>query len=127
MLRLCQGQRADKAEQVGQEDDESEQVGQPADPGHSCAVGGGPFSHPVVTNHPVIALRTAKGSVDIVEDSLTVTPEPAQGVLEQRVQPVLGGTEKSIDSQVELTLLGKPIDDVPLRRGTRVRRQPDRY
>ena len=88
-------------------------------------VGGGPVSHPVVTSHPVIALRTAEGSVDIVENSLTVTPEPAQGVLEQQVQPVLRGTEKSVDSQVELILLGKLIDDVPLRMGTRVWRLPD--
>ena len=42
---------------------------------------------------------------------------------EQRAQPVLGGTEKGVDSQVDLALLGKPDSDVPLRRGTRVRVQ----
>ena len=118
-LLFGQGQRADKAEQVGQ----------PVDPGHSRAAGGGPVSRPVVTSHPVIApgAAPAEGSVVIDEDSLVVTPAPAQGVSEQRAQPVLVGTEKGLDSQVDLSLLGQPDSDVPLRRGTRVRVQPDRY
>ena len=74
----------------------------------------------------MISPRTAKGSVDLVENGLVVTPSLAQEGLEQRVQPVLGDTENSVDSQVELTLLGKPVADVPLRRGARIRHQPDR-
>ena len=109
-----QGQRAENAEQVGQRTDKAEHVGQPVDSGHSRAVGGGPVSHPEVTSHPVIAPGAAEGSVDIVEDSHVVTPAPAQEDLEQQVQPVFGRKEKSVDSQVELTLLGKPDDDVPL-------------
>ena len=83
----------------------------------------------MVASHPVIApgAAPAEGSVITNEDSLAVTPAPAQGVSEQGAQPVLGGTEKGVDSQVDLALLGKPDSDVPLRRGTRVRVQPDRY
>ena len=115
--------------QARQSADKAEQFGQPADPGHSHAAGGGPVSHPVVTSHPVIepGAVPAEGSVDIVEGSLVVTPAPAQGVSEQRVQPDLVGTKKGVDSQVESILQGKPVNDVPLRRGTRVRGQPDRY
>ena len=60
-----------------------------------------------MTSHPVIEPGAVplEGSVDIVEDSLVVTPAPAQGVFDQRVQPDLGGAEKGVDSQVELTLL----------------------
>ena len=68
----------------------------------------------------------AEGSVDFVED-IVVTPAPAQGVSDQRVQPDLGGTEKGVESQVELTLLEKPVTEVPVRRGSRVRVQTDRY
>ena len=83
----------------------------------------------MVASHPVIApgAAPAEGSVFIDEDSLAVTPAPAQGVSEQRAQPVLVGAEKGVDSQVDLALLGKPDSDVPLRRGTRVQVQPDRY
>ena len=69
----------------------------------------------------------AEGSVVIDEDSLAVTPAPAQGVSEQRAQPVLGGTEKGVDSQVDLALLENPNSNVPLHRGTRIRVQPNRY
>ena len=69
----------------------------------------------------------AEGLVVTNEDSLVVTPAPAQGVPEQRAQPVLGGIEMGVDSQVDLTLLEKPDSNVPIRRGTRIRVQPDRY
>ena len=69
----------------------------------------------------------AEGLVFTKDDNLVVTPAPAQGVPEQRVQPVLGGIEMGVDSQVDLTLLEKPDSNVPLRRGTRIRVQPDRY
>ena len=74
----------------------------------------------------MISPRTAKGSVNLVENGLVGTPSLAQEGLEQRVQPVLGATKNSVDSQVELTLLGKPVADVSLRRGARIRKQPDR-
>ena len=118
--------RVDRAEQVGQRTDNAEQVGQPAEPEHSCAVGGTLVSRPEGTSHPVISPRTAKGSVDLFEDGLVVTPSLTQEGLEQRVQPVLGDTENSVDSQVELTLLGKPVADIPLQRGAKIRQQPDR-
>ena len=47
--------------------------------------------------------------------------------LEQRVQPVLGDTKSNIESQVDLTLPILPVDNPPLRRGTRIRRQSDKY
>ena len=69
----------------------------------------------------------AKGSVDIHENGHAVT-QPAQGVTEQRVQPVPVGTEEGVgSSQVDLALLGKPDCSNVLRRGTRVRVQTDRY
>ena len=54
-----------------------------------------------------------------------VTPAPIQGVSDQRVQPDLGGTEKGVESKVELTLLEKPVTEVPVRRGSIVRVQTD--
>ena len=38
-------------------------------------------------------------------DSLAAIPSPAHGGSEQQVQPVLVGTEKGVDSQVDLALL----------------------
>ena len=64
----------------------------------------GPVSHPLIEPGAL----PAEGSVDFVED-IVVTPAPAQEVSDQRVQPDLGGTEKGVESQVELTLLEKPV------------------
>ena len=98
--------RADRAEQVGQGTDNAERVGQLANPDHSCAVGGGLVSRPEGTSHLTVLPRAAKRS-DFVESSPVVTPVPTQDGLDHRVQSVLGDTENSLESQVELTLLVK--------------------
>ena len=84
------------------------------------------------TGHPAVLPEAAK-RLDSVENSPVVTPVPTQegqgtGTgLEYRVQPGLGDTESSLESQVDLTIPGIPVDDVPLRRGTRIRNRPDKY
>ena len=110
-LLLGQEQRADMTEGLGQS----------VSPVHSCAAAEGPVSHPASGAAPT------EGLVVNIEDSLVFTPDPAQGVPEQRAQPGLGGIEQGVGSQVDLTLLEKPDINVPLRRGTRIRVQTDRY
>ena len=61
---------------------------------------------------------------------LTAPAQERQGAgidVEQRVQPGLGDTGSNIESQVDLTLPGRPVDNPPLRRGTIIRMQPDKY
>ena len=41
--------------------------------------------------------------------------------------PGLGDTGSNIESQVDLTLPGLPVDNPPLRRVTRKGMQPDKY
>ena len=99
----------------------TEGLGQSVSPVHSCAAAEGPVSHPASGAAPT------EGLVVNIEDSLVFTPDPAQGVPEQRAQPGLGGIEQGVGSQVDLTLLEKPDINVPLRRGTRILVQTDRY
>ena len=51
----------------------------------------------------------------------------AGGGVELRVSPVLGDAGGNKEIQVELTLLNSPVDNLPPRRGTRIRRPPDKY
>ena len=57
---------------------------------------------------------------------LSAPVKERQGV-EQRVQPGLGDAGSNIESQVDLTLPGLPVDNPPLHRGMRIRKQPDKY
>ena len=97
----------------------TEGLGQPVGPVHSRVAAEGLVSHPASGAAP------AEGLVVTNEDSLVVTPDPAQGVPEQRAQPGLGGIEQGVGSQVDWTLMEKPDSNVPLRRWTRMPVQPD--
>ena len=91
---------------------------------------GGLISRPEGTGHLTVLPEAAKRS-NFDESSPVVIPVPTQDGkgtgtdLEHRVKPGLVDTENSLESQVELILPGKPVDDVPLRRGTRIRNRPD--
>ena len=61
---------------------------------------------------------------------LSAPAQEGQGagiVVEQRVQPGLGDTGSNIESQVDLTLAGLPVEKPPPHRGTRIMMQPDKY
>ena len=134
MFGQCQNavKIADMAEQVGQGTARAELVTRPANLDHSHEVEGGLVSRPEGTSHPTVLPEAAKRS-DSVENSPVVTSVPTQegqgtGTgLEHRLQPGLGDTESSLESQVDLTLTGITVDDAPLRMGTRIRNRPDKY
>ena len=104
------GQRTDKAEQVGQRADKTEQLTQQPNLQDSRAAGVGPASHPPVSHPrfaPGVGVASTVGSVKNVEDSLAVTPAPAQAESEHWVKPVLVGNEEGVGNQVDSALLGK--------------------
>ena len=70
----------------------------------------------MVSSRPVTAPGVAPAEESVVshDDSLVGTL-PTQGVSEQRVQPVLVGTEEGVESQVDSALLGKPNSNILLR------------
>ena len=98
-----------------------EGLAQSVGPVSSRVAAEGPVSHPASGAAP------AEGLVVNNEDNPVVSPDHTQGVSEHRALPGLGGIEKDVGSQVDVTLLEKPAIDVPLRRGTRIRVQTDRY
>ena len=102
-----------------------------ASPDHSQSVGGaggGPEELSCLAGLPGVEKRLEFTGYNPVV--LTAPAQERQGAgidVEQRVQPGLGDTGSNIESQVDLTLSGRPVDNTPLRRGTRIRMQPDKY
>ena len=102
-----------------------------ASPDHSQSVGGaggGPEELSHLAGSPGVEKRLEFTGYNPVV--LTAPAQERQGAgidVEQQVQPGLGDTGSNIESQVDLTLPGLPVDKLLPRRGTRIRMQPDKY
>ena len=100
-------------------------------PDHSQSVGGaggGPEELSRIEGSSGVEKRLESGGYNPVVLSAPVQKRQGVGTgVEQRAQPGLGYNRSNIESQVDVTLPGLPVDNLPLHMGARIRTHPDKY